>query len=103
MKKNKAKSIRLFYNKKHTTTRKESKQKWCYLSKNHFEQPEIKEAITKQLTTQNTTQKIINTTQNINKSEMLKSSSFKAKKPNQPFDQFSLVDTHQQCKLNRIY
>ena len=43
--------------------RKESKQKWCYLSKNYLDQPDIKEAITKQFTTQNTTQKIINTTQ----------------------------------------
>jgi len=32
--------------------RKESRQKWCYLSKNNLEQPEIKEAIN-QYTTQN--------------------------------------------------
>jgi len=82
--------------------RKESKQKWCYLSKNYLEQPEIKEALEKQLTTQNTTQKITNTTQNIYKSETPKSSPFEAKQVNQTFLPVSLVNTRQLCKLNRI-
>ena len=82
--------------------RKESKQKWCYLSKNYLEQPEIKEALEKQLTTQNTTQKITNTTQNISKAETPKSSSFIAIANLQTFLPVLRVNTHQQCKLNHI-
>ena len=66
------------------------KIKWCYLGKLN-KSPE------------NNQHKIHKDTQNINKTETPKSSSFTTKGPNQPFDPISLADTHQRYKLNHIY
>jgi hypothetical protein len=53
---------------------KGTKQRWCYLSKKYLELPEIKEAITKEKATQNTTQISTVTTQSRVQAEMPNSS-----------------------------
>jgi len=81
---------------------KGTKQRWCYLSKKYLQLPEIKEAISKQLATQNKSITTQNTTQTSTNANRFESSLIQQKKPINQSLSASQADIHQQCMLIRI-